>query len=69
MTITELRGLKVGDKVRWASPSSTDRAEGEVIAKERGFARIRWADGKEELIGWRAEVDRARGKNIELLKG
>lgn len=64
----QLRALKVGDRVRWERPDSSDRTEGEVVAKAHGQARIRWADGQEEWLGWRSEVDRARGRNIALVE-
>lgn len=66
MNAAELRGLKVGDRVRWVSPGGS--CDGVVTEKVRGMARIRWADAQSELIGWRSSHDRARGKNIVLVK-
>lgn len=64
MTIEQLRNLKVGDRVQWIKDGST----GTVTEKKFGFSRIKWDDGvKDTVIGWRSEVDRARGRNLQLL--
>lgn len=66
MTTTELKELKVGDRVRWVSEAG--HADGTVVEKKHGVATILWDDGVTKLcIGWRSSFDREKGKKLVKL--
>lgn len=61
-----LRGLVVGDRVKWVNQSGA--AYGTVIEKFRGVVRIKWDDtAGDMLLNWRSSHDRQRARNLHYV--
>ncbi len=56
MTLTEVKKLSLGDRVRW---TGRDRTEGIVVSLGTTGRMVRWDDGRDETVfyfdSWRAE--------------